>query len=121
MKSCTFVLPFVLTLSSCDLGNLGLRPFSGDLVGLPPGFLGLPAFLGLPNSFSSIVCGVVPPDVLRDEFAVLDYNQTIIFSFSLKISRCENQYNVRISKQNYLRSGTDNEVRRKDSISNKCV
>ena len=81
MRGCTFALPFVLTLSSCPLGNLGLRPFSGDLVGLPPGFLGLPAFLGLPNSFSSIVCGVVPPDVLRDEFAVLDYNQIIIFPF----------------------------------------
>ena len=84
MRGCTFALPFVLTLSSCPLGNLGLRPFSGDLVGLPPGFLGLPAFLGLPNSFSSIVCGVVPPDVLRDEFAVLDYNQIIIFPFHSK-------------------------------------
>ena len=84
MRGCTFALPFVLTLSSCPLGNLGLRPFSGDLVGLPPGFLGLPAFLGLPKSFSSIVCGVVPPDVLRDEFAVLDYNQIIIFPFHSK-------------------------------------
>ena len=97
----------MLTLSSCDLGNLGLRPFSGDLVGLPPGFLGLPAFLGLPNSFSSIVCGVVPPDVLKDEFAVLDYNQIMVFPYVVKfqdmrnwIFLMQNQLNVRISKEN---------------------
>ena len=67
-------VPLVVILScwSCGLGNLGLRLFSGDLFGLPPGFLGLPAFLGLPRSFSNIDPGVLAPVLVIDVFAVLD-------------------------------------------------
>ena len=61
-------------LSVFGLLNLALRVFSGDFCGLPPGFLGLPVLRGLPNSFSSIVCGVFPPVLLSDVFAELDWH-----------------------------------------------